>query len=145
MREIFFTRTTMDTVSKAQRSATMRAVKSQDTKPELLVQHLVRSLGFRLRKNVKDLPGRPDLASKKMRKAIFVHGCFWHRHEGCARASMPSTNDDVWRNKFEKTKKRDAQTLDVYASMQWEVLVIWECELRERERITAKITAFLKA
>ena len=108
----------------------MRAVKSRDTAPELAVRRAVWALGARYRLHRKDLPGAPDLAFPGRRKAIFVHGCFWHGHD-CARgARVPRTNRDYWTAKIGRNRARDDRTRRAYAEMGWEVLEVWECETR---------------
>lgn len=110
----------------------MQAVRSEDTKPELLVHRLVHSLGYRYRLYRRDLPGKPDLVFPSRRKVIFVHGCFWHGHH-CARgARMPKTNADYWKNKIERNVARDAATKSALETDDWRMLVLWECEIRDR-------------
>ena len=133
----------MDKVSREKRSEVMRAVRSRDTKPELVVRRTAYALGFRFRVNVKDLPGRPDLAIKSRKKAIFIHGCFWHRHQNCKRSTLPRSNQAYWAKKFAETIKRDELTMATYRSMGWEPLVIWECELADREALSERIKLYL--
>ncbi len=125
------------------RSRTMRAVKSQDTAPEMMVRRLVYSLGYRYRLHVKDLPGKPDLVFPGRRKVIFVHGCFWHQHSGCGEATPPKSNTDYWLPKLERNKQRDKEIYQKLENSGWKVLVIWECELRDKEYITFKIRSFI--
>lgn len=125
------------------RSRTMRAVRSKDTKPELIVRRLVHSLGFRFRLHRKDLPGSPDLVFPRRRKVIFVHGCFWHGHD-CARgARQPKTNADYWIAKVARNRDRDQRTQQLLSEAGWESCIIWECELKDLEVMQAKILAFL--
>lgn len=126
------------------RSAIMRAVRSRDTSPELAVRGLLRSfaLGYRLHR--KDIPGRPDIAYIGAKRAIFVHGCFWHGHD-CARgARAPKTNADYWRAKIARNKVRDAGAMDALAALGWRAQVIWECELKDREFLARKLRAFVR-
>jgi DNA mismatch endonuclease (patch repair protein) len=126
------------------RSAIMRAVRSRDTSPELAVRGVLRSFapGYRLHR--KDIPGRPDIAYIGAKRAIFVHGCFWHGHD-CARgARAPKTNADYWRAKIARNQARDAGAMDALAAMGWRALVIWECELKEREFLARKLRAFVR-
>lgn len=126
------------------RSAIMRAVRSRDTSPELAVRGLLRSFapGYRLHR--KDIPGRPDIAYIGAKRAIFVHGCFWHGHD-CARgARAPKTNADYWRAKIARNQARDAGAMDALAVLGWRALVIWECELKEREFLARKLRAFVR-
>lgn len=134
-----------DIFSPAQRSAVMRAVKSANTTPERAVREAVRGLGFarRYRLHGAKLPGKPDLVFGALRKAIFVHGCFWHGHE-CARgARAPKTNAQYWRAKIARNQARDADALRSLRALQWRTLVVWECETRERAKLAAKLARFL--
>ena len=125
------------------RSRTMRAVKSKNTAPEMKVRRLAHALGHRFRLHRKDLPGAPDLVFPKSRKAIFVHGCFWHGHT-CARGSrMPKANADYWLAKILRNKNRDQDVQTRLKAMNWNVLVIWECELRDDMELKCRLSAFL--
>jgi len=126
-----------------QRSRIMRAVKSRNTRPEMTVRRLVHSMGYRYRLHRKDLPGKPDLAFISRRKAIFVHGCFWHGHD-CPRGSRePKTNRDYWIPKIAKTRKRDKATMERLWKMDWKTLVIWECETKDAVQLRKRIQAYL--
>ena len=126
------------------RSEMMAAVRSKNTRPELLVRRLVHSLGYRYRLHRKDLPGKPDLVFAKRRKVIFVHGCFWHQH-GCKSKSshQPKTNVEYWRPKLERNQVRDAASLAALVAAGWGVLVLWECELKDISALERRITEFL--
>lgn len=127
----------------AQRSRTMRAVKSVNTAPELAVRGLITSLGYRYRLHRKDLPGKPDLAFMSLRKAIFVHGCFWHGHS-CARgARVPKSNANYWTGKISRNRTRGRRQQRQLNSMGWKTMVIWECSLANEEKVTKKISRFL--
>ena len=121
----------MDTHSKAQRSFNMSRIKSRDTTPEMIVRRLLFSMGYRYRVNAKELPGKPDIVFTRKRKAIFVHGCFWHRHSACRYTTMPKTNTDFWKNKFERTQERDKENCQSLKAMNWDYLIIWECTVKE--------------
>lgn len=126
-----------------QRSATMRAVKSRDTSPELAVRALLRRFapGYRLHR--KDITGTPDIAYIGRQRAIFVHGCFWHGHD-CARgARMPRANAEYWRAKIARNVARDARHREALAAQGWQALIIWECELKDRNALEKKLRAFL--
>lgn len=128
-----------DTHSPEVRSYNMSKISSKNTKPEEKVRKYLFSQGYRYRKNVKILPGSPDIVLPKYRTIIFVHGCFWHRHEGCKYFVWPKSNEDYWRNKIELNVKRDQKNiLDLEASG-WQVIVIWECEIRKMN-ISAKMS-----
>lgn len=127
------------------RSGIMRAVKSRDTAPEMLVRRLVYSMGYRYRLHRKDLPGKPDLVFSSRRKVIFVHGCFWHGHTCTRGARVPKANRDYWLTKIAKNRKRDSQHQARLEETGWRVLIIWECEIKDRPALAARLQAFLGA
>ncbi|HVI28816.1 very short patch repair endonuclease [Hansschlegelia sp.] len=127
----------------AARSAVMRAVKGRDTGPEMLVRRLAHALGYRFRLHRKDLPGNPDLVFPARRKAIFVHGCFWHGHD-CARgARMPKANAAYWSAKIARNVARDARVLAELRALGWDPLVLWECELKDRAGLPVRLRQHL--
>lgn len=130
----------MDTFSREKRSDIMRRVHAKDTTPEKRVRSLLHRLGFRFRLHRKDLPGKPDIVLPKHAAVIFVHGCFWHRHEGCPRASTPASRRDYWLPKFERTVKRDAENQARLRRLGWRVILVWECELRDMDRLAGRLT-----
>lgn len=109
----------------------MSAIKGRDTKPEVLVRKLLHELGYRFRIQRKDLPGKPDIVLPKYKTAIFINGCFWHRHKGCKYASTPSTNSNFWEKKFAANVERDIRNYAALKEQGWNVLIIWECEVKE--------------
>ncbi|HZK91074.1 MAG TPA: very short patch repair endonuclease [Stellaceae bacterium] len=113
-----------------QRSRIMRAVRSKDTAPEMLVRRLLHSMGYRYRLHAPDVPGRPDIVNKRRRIAIFVHGCFWHGHECRRGARLPKENAMYWSDKIARNRRRDASVIDALFQRKWLTLVIWECEIR---------------
>lgn len=119
-----------DTVPADVRSKIMSKVRSTNTRPELLVRSALHREGLRFRLHQKDLPGRPDIVLPRYRVVIFVHGCFWHQHEGCRYATMPSTNTINWRKKFADNKSRDAEAVKSLIDAGWRVLIFWECALK---------------
>lgn len=126
------------------RSAVMARVKARDTRPELRVRRLLRAMGhvgYRLDR--RDLPGRPDIAFIGRRRAIFVHGCFWHGHDCRRGARAPKTNADYWRAKIARNRARDEAALQALAARGWRALVIWECELRDEAALTARLARHL--
>jgi DNA mismatch endonuclease, patch repair protein len=126
------------------RSAIMRAVKSKDTTPELLVRRLAHSLGFRFRLHRRDLPGNPDLTFPRLQRIIFVNGCFWHGHD-CARgARVPKANRSYWTAKIDRNRERDVRTGKELRALGWKVLVVWECETKDVDSLAGKIREFLK-
>jgi DNA mismatch endonuclease (patch repair protein) len=129
----------MDNISPEKRSWTMAQVKGRDTKPELIVRSLLHRLGLRFRVQCKELPGKPDIVLPKHRTVIFVHGCFWHRHPGCKRASTPADNAQYWQAKFTRTVARDEAHRAALEQLGWRVLVVWECELRDMETLTQRL------
>jgi DNA mismatch endonuclease Vsr len=112
-------------------SERMRRVRRHDTAPELLVQRCLRTSGHRYRKRNRDLPGSPDLANRSKRWAIFVHGCFWHGHQGCKRATIPKSNTDFWTKKIADNRARDARNEHDLRALGFKVLVLWECEAEQ--------------
>lgn len=119
----------------------MRAIRPKDTKPELLVRKILTSMGYRYRLHRKDIPGRPDIAFIGMKKAIFVHGCFWHVHENCPIAHIP--DGKFWQDKLKANQARDANALSILANQGWKVLTIWECELKDEEHTRKSLLAFM--
>ena len=121
----------------------MSAIRERDTKPEILLRKLLHSLGYRFRIQRKDLPGGPDIVLPRYKTAIFVNGCFWHRHEGCKLASNPATNREFWEKKFAANVARDARNYTALKEHGWNVIVIWECEVKEilRGRVIPGIPA----
>jgi DNA mismatch endonuclease (patch repair protein) len=119
-----------DTLTREHRSWNMSRIAGRNTKPELLLRSLLHRAGFRFRLHVKNLPGRPDIVLPKYRIAIFVHGCFWHRHPGCRNATMPSTRPEFWAAKFEGNVERDARNAAALEEAGWTVFTVWECDLK---------------
>jgi DNA mismatch endonuclease (patch repair protein) len=134
---------TMDPLSRSRRSWLMSRVKGKDTAPEIRVRKVVHALGYRFRLHQDDLPGSPDLVFPKLKSIIFVHGCFWHRHNGCSRASLPSTRRPYWERKFERNVARDILTNARLKSEGWRVLIIWECQTKDESRLRTKLMKFL--
>jgi DNA mismatch endonuclease (patch repair protein) len=127
----------------AARSAVMRAVKSRNTSPEMKVRALLRAIapGYRLHR--AELPGKPDIAYVGRKRAIFVHGCFWHGHD-CARgARAPKANAAYWRAKIDRNRARDARNLESLQALGWRAMVVWECELKDEAALRARLAAFL--
>lgn len=133
----------MDTMTPAERSERMSRVKGRDTRPEKQVRQIVTSLGYRYRLNSTGVPGRPDLVFKGRRKVIFVHGCFWHRHQGCALARLPKSRLAFWVPKLEGNRLRDQRNFQRLMDDGWSVLVIWECELNDADALESRIHHFL--
>ena len=125
------------------RSALMRRVRGKDTTPERAVRRAAHSLGYRFRLHRRDLPGTPDLTFPRLRKVIFVQGCFWHRHAGCSRTTTPKTRADYWREKFEQNMERDRRNIAMLRALGWEVLEVWECETLDRTGLLVTLSRFL--
>ena len=126
-----------------QRSRNMSAIKSKNTKPEIAVRKLLHSMGFRFRLHRKDLPGSPDIVLPKYKTVIFVHGCFWHRHENCKYASIPKTRKEFWENKFRANVKRDLEIQEKIKNIGWKSVVIWECETKKVDNLREKLIDFV--
>lgn len=133
----------MDTISPEQRSRVMACVGQKHTAPEMAVRRLLHSLGYRYRLHAKNLPGSPDLVFASRRKVIMVHGCFWHRH-GCRYFRMPKSRLDFWDAKLTRNHKRDALIRRALKRIGWQVLTVWECDLRLPDRLTNRIVRFLE-
>ena len=136
--------TYMDTVSPEERSRIMSHVKGRDTTPEKRVRSLLHSMGYRFRLQRADLPGKPDIVLPKFKTVIFVNGCFWHRHPGCKRATLPKSNAEFWRQKLEKNVARDLRNIQTLKDLGWDVLIIWECELKDTMTLQARLSDFFE-
>ena len=132
----------VDNISKEKRSKIMRSIRPKDTKPELLVRKILTAMGYRYRLHRKDIPGCPDMVFIGIKKAIFVHGCFWHTHEGCSIAHIPDS--EFWRKKLAANKARDKKALVNLKSIGWKSLTLWECELQNERYIRNTLSRFLK-
>lgn len=131
----------MDNLSKDIRHYNMSHIRSKNSKPEEIVRKYLFAHGFRYRKNVKGLPGCPDIVLKKYGTVIFINGCFWHKHD-CGRFVWPASNEMYWRNKIERNVARDSQSYQQLKELGWKVLVVWECELKRamRDKTLQKLT-----
>ena len=116
-----------------QRSRNMSAIKSKNTKPEIKVRKVLHSMGYRFRLHSKDLPGSPDIVLPKYKTVIFVHGCFWHRHKNCKYASTPKTRQEFWEAKFRENINRDKLNQENLSSKGWKIIVVWECEINDKD------------
>ena len=136
----------VDTVPPEVRSRIMSAVKSRDTSSEIAARRILHKLGFRYRVNVKKLPGKPDLVFAKWRAVLFVNGCFWHRHEGCRKATLPTSNKQFWKSKFERNVARDRRNIDLLQSQGWRVGILWECWIDQvpAAKSMEEVAAFLR-
>jgi DNA mismatch endonuclease, patch repair protein len=123
----------------------MRRVRAKDTGPEMLVRRLVHAMGYRYRLHDRSLPGTPDLVFRRLRKVIFVHGCFWHRHARCALARLPKSRTGFWVPKLEANRQRDRRNATRLRRAGWEVFVVWECRLSDLSRLRKRIGDFLDA
>lgn len=130
----------MDNKTKAERSLNMSRIHAKDTKPELTIRRLLFADGFRYRIHVKTLPGTPDLVLPKYRAVIFVHGCFWHGHDGCKYAKLPTTHVEFWRDKISKNKERDQRVRQELVSGGWRVLTIWTCSIKNQAKVKETYT-----
>jgi DNA mismatch endonuclease (patch repair protein) len=135
----------MDTLTPAERSRNMAAIRSKGTTPELAVRRLVHRMGFRFRLHGHGLPGRPDLVFSSRRAVLFVHGCFWHQHPSgaCKIVRLPKSNLYYWRGKLARNVERDAQNRASLRSLGWRVVVVWECSLRNEMKLAKRLRRFL--
>lgn len=134
-----------DVHTPAQRTANMAAIRSRDTKPELIVRRVVHALGYRYRLHGKKLPGKPDIVLTRHRKVIFVHGCFWHSHDCRYGSVKPATRPVFWAEKRRGTARRDEQNRRDLEGQGWNVLVVWECETRESLGLRSTIVEFMRS
>lgn len=130
-----------DIFTPEKRSRIMACIRSKNTKPELYIRSLLHGLGYRFRLHRKDLPGTPDLVLTKYKTIIFVHGCFWHQHEGCVGSGLPKTNHSFWESKLLKNKLRDEKNIEKLEALGWNVVTVWECEtkVRNRQKLVEKL------
>ncbi|WP_350449024.1 very short patch repair endonuclease [Paracidobacterium acidisoli] len=132
-----------DHLNSDRRSLNMAAIHAEDTGPEMAVRKIVHSLGYRYRLHDPNLPGKPDLVFPSRQKALFVHGCFWHRHTGCKRATIPKTRTDFWQTKLLANATRDRHVRYQLRKMGWKVLTVWQCELKKPARLMERLNEFL--
>jgi DNA mismatch endonuclease (patch repair protein) len=118
-----------DTLSARERSKRMASVRQTDTSPEMRLRKALHRRGLRYRLNVRSLPGSPDIVLPRFRLAVFVHGCFWHQHDGCKSATTPKTNEEFWQRKFQRNKGRDSEALAALRELGWHTIVVWGCEV----------------
>ncbi|MCA0389522.1 MAG: very short patch repair endonuclease [Bacteroidetes bacterium] len=128
----------MDIWTKEKRSSCMSKIRGSNTIPEKTLRSALHRAGFRFRINVKKLPGKPDIVLKRHNLVIFVHGCFWHHHEGCKNGNFPKSNKEFWHSKITKTMERDMQNVQDLISAGWNVLTIWECEIEKNLNVVLK-------
>jgi DNA mismatch endonuclease Vsr len=133
----------MDTLTIAGRSERMTRIRSKNTKPELIVRSIVHSLGYRFRLHRRDLAGSPDLVFPSQKKAVFVHGCFWHAHAGCKVANRPKSRRAYWDQKFQRNKRRDIANEAALKDAGWKVETIWECETKSPDLVAKRVKKFL--
>jgi DNA mismatch endonuclease (patch repair protein) len=134
----------MDTLTRIERSKRMALIRGKNTKPELLVREIARSIGYRFRLHVSELPGKPDLVFPKLRKVIFVHGCYWHRHPGCALARLPKSKLNFWIPKLIGNRRRDLRNISRLRRNNWKVSVVWECQLKNTASLEKRLKRFLE-
>lgn len=134
----------VDTRTPEQRRRIMQSIGTRNTGPEMAVRRLLHRLGYRYRLHRRDLPGSPDIVFPSRRAAVFVHGCYWHGH-GCAKGRLPKSRLDYWGPKIRVNRKRDSERQKALRRLGWRVLVLWQCEIRDRKSLIARVTQFLGA
>lgn len=135
-----------DRVAAGKRSMMMAGIRAKDTKPEMVVRRFLHGAGFRYGLHRRDLPGRPDLTFPKLQAVVFVHGCFWHAHQGCKYAATPKSRREFWVEKFQSNSRRDAEAVRLLISDGWRVAVVWECLLKQSPESTlASLSVFLRS
>lgn len=135
----------MDIVSSIKRSQMMSGIRGKDTKPEIIVRKAAHALGYRFRLNRRDLPGSPDIVFPGRKTVLFVHGCYWHRHDGCKYCYSPKSNIEFWERKFRDNVLRDIRVQRELQQMGWQVAVIWECETIQPDGLQQKLKAYLRS
>lgn len=133
----------MDTISADRRSENMRRIKSKGMKPEMLVRQLAHRMGYRYRLHSSKLPGKPDLVFPRLKKIIEVRGCFWHQHSGCIDSHIPKSRMDYWGPKLQRNQQRDLENIQTLRALGFRVLVLWECEITNDQRLATKLRRFL--
>src|SRR6185312_3237550 len=133
-----------DRLSPERRSENMRRIRSKGTKPEMIVRRLLYGMGYRYRLHARELPGKPDIVFRNLRKAIFVHGCFWHQHSKCSDGRLPAARPEYWVPKLAGNIARDQKYLRSLRREGWKVLVIWDCKTQDEQELTKTLRAFLK-
>lgn len=134
-----------DKESAAKLKYKMSRIKGKDTKPEIIVRSMLHRAGFRFRKNVADLPGKPDIVLPKYKTIIFVHGCFWHQHKGCSKCKIPKSKVEFWTEKLGKNVIRDKKHKKNLKKLGWKVIYVWECELKNFEAIEKNLPKKIKS
>lgn len=135
----------IDILTKEKRSWNMSQIKGKDTKPEILLRSIIHRSGLRFRLHDNKLPGKPDIVLPRYKTAIFVNGCFWHRHEGCKYAYMPKSRMEFWESKFARTVQRDAEKSRELMELGWHVFTAWECEVNnDSDDLLERLLIFLK-
>jgi DNA mismatch endonuclease (patch repair protein) len=135
----------MDHLTPKMRSWNMSRIRGKDTRAEVLVRSMLHRAGYRFRKNVSTLPGKPDIVLPKYKTVIFVHGCFWHRHKGCKDATTPKTNKAFWKKKFERNVSNDRKHQRDLKKLGWKVVTVWGCQLKKPERVIRRLENSLAA
>ncbi|SRR5229473_6918695 len=133
-----------DILSRIERSTRMRRVRQKGTAPELAVRRMILDLGLRYRLNVRHLPGSPDIVFPKLRRVVFVHGCFWHAHR-CRQGRKPSSREEYWLPKLEKNRRRDRRKQRLLKVAGWGTLVVWQCDLKKPSALARRLARFLDA
>ena len=134
-----------DVFTPEERSRIMAKVKGANTTPEKTVRSLIHRMGYRFRLHVKELPGKPDIVLPRHKKIILIHGCFWHQHEGCSQAARPTSNTDYWNKKLDRNMIRDNGNMQRLEYLGWDVLVLWECEIKNQDLLLERLTSFLSS
>lgn len=132
-----------DVFSREKRSEIMSKILGKDSKPEIFVRRMLHGMGYRFRLHAAHLPGKPDIVLPRHRKVLFIHGCFWHSHPGCKRATIPRTNTEFWAEKLARNRARDERQIKDLEALGWKVLVIWTCEFKNTENLQSKISKFM--
>lgn len=133
-----------DVFTKKKRSQIMASVHSKNTTPERIVRSTLHRLGYRFSIASNKLPGKPDIILRRFRKVIFVHGCFWHQHKGCNASERPISNSEYWNNKLDRNVLRDRKNISLLKKNGWDVIIIWECQIRKNSALVKKLSKFME-
>lgn len=133
-----------DTLTPSERSERMSRVRAKNTKPEMNARRAAHRLGYRFRLHRRYLPGKPDMVFPRLRKIVLVHGCFWHRHEGCGGGRMPKSRPEFWGPKLARNVERDREVRAALGELGWDVMVLWECEARTVDAAASRLAPFLE-
>jgi DNA mismatch endonuclease (patch repair protein) len=145
VQEIAYSKFMADSLTPSRRSENMRRIRAKNTKPEMIVRRLLHAMGYRYRLHAKELPGKPDVVFRLQKKAIFVHGCFWHQHSVCPDGRLPGSKQEFWIPKLTRNVLRDKKQIEQLEEAGWRVLVVWECQTIDLKELRQGLSRFMAA